>query len=408
MNPVILFDEIDKLASDGRGDPSSALLEVLDPEQNNSFTDHYLNTPLDLSKVFFIATANSLHTIPAPLRDRMEIIELSSYTLEEKEHIAFEHLLPQVIEDHGMSGLVDLKFDKETMRSLIQLYTREAGVRQLKRELAGIVRGIARDCVEAGIKGIDTVEKSDETKQIKKKSLQKTITLDQIRKFLGISPFTDKKRPIELPIGVATGLAWTPNGGDVLYIETAASSPGSGKFGLTGQLGEVMKESVQTAYAYIRSNARQCGIDAKNVVKKDLHVHFPEGAVKKDGPSAGVATFLGMVSQFTGKALASDLAMTGEISLRGDVLPVGGIKEKLLAAHRYGIKQVLIPQENEHDLEEIPAEVLKEMKVVPVATLDEVLSIAFHKNKKAQYKQTSQKVSITKKMPRVSSTRTYK
>jgi ATP-dependent Lon protease len=400
MNPVILFDEIDKLASDARGDPSSALLEVLDPEQNSIFIDHYLNVPLDLSKVFFIATANNLSSIPAPLRDRMEIVDLSSYTLEEKEHIAFDHLLPQVLEDHGMTNLVNLKIDNETMRSIIQLYTREAGVRQLKRELAGIVRGIARDCVEAGIRYQEEVKENTENSIQAIRPLEKEISLDVVRKLIGASPFSDKKRPQALPIGVATGLAWTPNGGDVLYIETAASSPGSGKFGLTGQLGEVMKESVQTAFAYIRSNARQCGINAKSVGKKDLHVHFPEGAVKKDGPSAGVATFLGIVSQFTGKAVASDLAMTGEISLRGDVLPVGGIKEKLLAAHRYGIKQVLIPQENEHDLEEIPEEVLKEMKVVPVSTLDQVLSIAFRKSKKQQLKPILNKLTDGKKVVR--------
>ncbi len=406
MNPVILFDEIDKLASDGRGDPSSALLEVLDPEQNSIFTDHYLNVPLDLSKVFFIATANNLSSIPAPLRDRMEIVDLSSYTLEEKEHIAFDHLLPQVLEDHGMTNLVNLKIDNETMRSIIQLYTREAGVRQLKRELAGIVRGIARDCVEAGIRHQELAKEDIENSTQAIKPLEKNISLEVVRKLIGASPFSDKKRPQALPVGVATGLAWTPNGGDVLYIETAASSPGSGKFGLTGQLGDVMKESVQTAFAYIRSNARQCGIDAKSVGKKDLHVHFPEGAVKKDGPSAGVATFLGIVSQFTGKAVASDLAMTGEISLRGDVLPVGGIKEKLLAAHRYGIKQVLIPMENEHDLEEIPDEVLKEMKVVPVSTLDQVLSIAFQKIKKSQEKPRMNKLTYEKKVGRSSNSRT--
>lgn len=399
MNPVILFDEIDKLASDGRSDPASALLEVLDPEQNNTFTDHYLNVPLDLSKVFFIATANSLSSIPAPLRDRMEVIDLRSYTLEEKEHIAFEHLLPQVLEDHGMTKLVNLKINSETMKSIIQLYTREAGVRQLKRELAGVVRGLARECVE---KGIRQVENNADTKDVANKNeiLEKEVSLELVRKLIGISPFSDKKKPQNLPVGVATGLAWTPNGGDVLYIETAASSPGSGKFGLTGQLGDVMKESVQTAFAYIRSNARQCGINARIVGKKDLHVHFPEGAVKKDGPSAGIATFLGIVSQFTGKAVAADLAMTGEISLRGEVLPVGGIKEKLLAAHRYGIKQVLIPQENKHDLEEIPDEVLKEMKVFPVSTLEEVLSIAFSKKKKSIETQVYAKGTNAKKISR--------
>lgn len=364
MNPVILFDEIDKLAADGRGDPSSALLEVLDPEQNNIFMDHYLNVPLDLSKVFFIATANQLGAIPAPLRDRMEIVDLSSYTLEEKEHIAFEHLLPQVISEHGMKEFLQLKFSPTEMRSFIQGYTREAGVRQLKRELSAIIRGLAKECVESGI------NKSNST-------FAKEVTSDLIRKIIGPVPFNDKKKPATLPIGVATGLAWTPSGGDVLYIETAASTPGTGKFGLTGQLGDVMKESVQTAFAFIRSNPKMCGISTKNLTKQDLHVHFPEGAVKKDGPSAGVATFLAMVSLFTGKSVASDLAMTGEISLRGEVLPVGGIKEKVLAAHRYGIKKVLIPIDNQHDLEEIPSNILKELDVRTIATLAEVLDIAF-------------------------------
>ncbi|WP_186643967.1 endopeptidase La [Fluviispira vulneris] len=408
MDPVILFDEIDKLANDGRGDPSSALLEVLDPEQNSTFTDHYLNVPLDLSKVFFIATANSLHSIPAPLRDRMEIVELSSYTIEEKSHIAFEHLLPQVIESHGMANVIDVKINQETMKNLIHLYTREAGVRQLKRELAGIIRSIAREYVEAGY---DKVKEKSEKSLTDMKRTERLITLAEIKKFLGPEIFSDKKRPPELPVGVATGLAWTPNGGDVLYIETASSAPGSGKFGLTGQLGDVMKESVQTAFAYIRSNAKLCGVNSNSVIKKDLHIHFPEGAVKKDGPSAGVAAFLGMVSQFTGKPIASDLAMTGEISLRGDVLAVGGIKEKLLAAHRYGIKKVLIPQENERDLEEIPNEVLKEMKVMPVSTLNEVLSIAFAKNKKIKNKSAPKKQENNRKVIKVSrakSTRTYK
>lgn len=385
MNPVILFDEIDKLAADGRGDPSSALLEVLDPEQNNIFMDHYLNVPLDLSKVFFIATANQLGAIPAPLRDRMEIVDLSSYTLEEKEHIAFEHLLPQVISEHGMKEFLQLKFSPTEMRSFIQGYTREAGVRQLKRELSAIIRGLAKECVESGI------NKSNST-------FAKEVTSDLIRKIIGPVPFNDKKKPATLPIGVATGLAWTPSGGDVLYIETAASTPGTGKFGLTGQLGDVMKESVQTAFAFIRSNPKMCGISTKNLTKQDLHVHFPEGAVKKDGPSAGVATFLAMVSLFTGKSVASDLAMTGEISLRGEVLPVGGIKEKVLAAHRYGIKKVLIPIDNQHDLEEIPSNVLKELDVRTIATLAEVLDIALQaKSQQSTNKKAKKTIKSTNK-----------
>jgi ATP-dependent Lon protease len=369
MDPVILFDEIDKLASDGRGDPASALLEILDPEQNHTFVDHYLGVSVDLSKVFFIATANNLYNIPAPLRDRMEVIELSSYTLDEKTHIAFSHLLPQVVEENGLKDLMDVQVNEDIMKNVIQLYTREAGVRQLKRELSGITRGLARECVEKGI-------------EKQKKSTVRKVTKEDVRNYLGPQIFSDKKKPLELPVGTSTGLAWTPNGGDVLYIETALSESGNGKFALTGQLGDVMKESVQTALAYIRSNSKKCGVDLKKISKRDLHVHFPEGAVKKDGPSAGVAAFLGMVSQFSGRSVASDLAMTGEISLRGDVLAVGGIKEKLLAAHRYGIKQVMIPEENTRDLEEIPKEVLSQMKVLPVSHLSEVLKIAFSDKKK--------------------------
>ncbi|MES2615311.1 MAG: endopeptidase La [Bdellovibrionota bacterium] len=374
MDPVILFDEIDKLAADGRGDPSSALLEVLDPEQNHTFTDHYLNTPLDLSKVFFVATANNLSSIPSPLRDRMEIIELSSYTLDEKNHIAFEHLLPQVLEDHGLKDVMDVSFDEATMKSLIELYTREAGVRQLKRELAGVVRGITREYVE------QTQAKKETTvvdENVKVKIKKRHVKLDDIRKYLGPDIYLHKQRPKVLPVGVSTGLAWTPNGGDVLYIETAKIAPGTGKFALTGQLGDVMKESVQTAFAFIKSNTKLFGVNAKDILKTDLHIHFPEGAVKKDGPSAGIAAFCAIVSQFTGKMLTTDLAMTGEISLRGEVLPVGGVKEKLLAAHRYGIKNVLIPEQNSRDLEDIPKEVLKEMKVTFVSDLAQVYKIAF-------------------------------
>lgn len=369
MDPVILFDEIDKLAADGRGDPASALLEILDPEQNNAFVDHYLGVPVDLSKVFFIATANSLHSIPAPLRDRMEVIELSSYTLEEKNHIAFSHLLPQVIEENGLSELVDVNIDQKLMKDVIQGYTREAGVRQLKRELSGITRGLAKECVE---------------KDMQPQSVRpvRQVTPQDVTQFLGPQVFLDKKKPDHLPLGVSTGLAWTPVGGDVLYIETVTSGPGTGKFTLTGQLGDVMKESVQTALAYIRSCAQKCQVKLKDINKKDLHMHFPEGAVKKDGPSAGVAAFLALVSQFSARPLASDLAMTGEISLRGEVLAVGGVKEKLLAAHRHGIKRVLIPQDNVRDLEDIPADVLKNLEVIPIGHLDQALKMAFSKKRK--------------------------
>lgn len=362
MDPVILFDEVDKLAHDGHSDPSSALLEVLDPEQNHLFQDHYLGVPLDLSRVFFICTANNLNSIPGPLRDRMEVVELSSYTLEEKKHIALNHLIPQVVEEHGLSKIIDVQIEPDVVKNLIERYTRESGVRELKREFAAIMRSIAKDYVES---------------EKKEKRSVRNLTSNDLHKILGQEIFLEKRKTESLPIGVATGLAWTPHGGDVLLVETVTSSQGSGKFSLTGQLGDVMKESVQTAYSYIRSHSEECGVPLTQFKNKDIHIHFPEGAVKKDGPSAGVAAFLGMVSQFSGKALKSDLAMTGEISLRGDVLPVGGIKEKVLAAHRFGIKNVLIPHENTRDLEEIPEDILNEIKIHPVSTLKEVLSTAF-------------------------------
>lgn len=377
MDPVILFDEIDKLAHDGHSDPSSALLEVLDPEQNHLFQDHYLGVPLDLSRVFFICTANNLSAIPAPLRDRMEVVELSSYTLEEKTHIAVEHLLPQVIEEHGLSEKLDIKMDRSVIKNLIERYTRESGVRELKREFAALMRAVAKEYVE---QECTQTQSTQETVLPTDKSLPKTvrnILSDDLHKILGQEIFLEKRKQGSLPVGVATGLAWTPHGGDVLLVETVTNNQGSGKFSLTGQLGDVMKESVQTAYSYIRAHSKECGVSETQFKNKDIHIHFPEGAVKKDGPSAGVAAFLGMVSQFSGKPLKSDLAMTGEISLRGDVLPVGGIKEKVLAAHRFGIKKVLIPHDNTRDLDEIPKDILNELKIHPVSTLKEVLSTVF-------------------------------
>jgi len=375
LDPVILLDEIDKLANDGHSDPSSALLEVLDPEQNHLFTDHYLGVPLDLSRIFFICTANTLQSIPAPLRDRMEVVELSSYTLEEKKHIALDHLLPQVTQEHGLSDLLDVKIESEVIKNLIERYTRESGVRQVKRELSGIMRSLAKDYVETNFS----------TKKKTKKKTQKStpirhVTDEDLQKILGQPVFLEKNKSDSLPVGVATGLAWTPYGGDVLLVETVTSLDGSGKFSLTGQLGDVMKESVQTAFSYIRSHTKECGVVLNKLKNKDIHVHFPEGAVKKDGPSAGVAAFLGLVSQFSGKPLQSDLAMTGEISLRGDVLPVGGIREKVLAAHRFGIKNVLIPRENQRDLDDIPKNVLDEIHVQPISTLKDALSNAFYSN----------------------------
>jgi ATP-dependent Lon protease len=370
MDPVVLLDEVDKLSGDFRGDPANALLEVLDAEQNHSFIDNYLNIPVDLSKVMFIATANNLHSIPGPLRDRMEIVELSGYTLEEKAQIASRHLLPKVIEEHGLSGKVEFNISDSVLRDLIQSYTREAGVRQLSRELATIARSVAVKIVDENI-NFPNLNKTSRSLSLK------MTNKNELHKILGAAPFLNLKRAAALPVGVATGLAYTPVGGDVLLIESAISEKGSGKLSLTGQLGDIMKESVQTALAYIRANRKICGIESDILAEADLHVHFPAGAVKKDGPSAGVAVFLAMVGQFSKRKLNSDLAMTGEISLRGDILPVGGIKEKLLAAHRYGIKRVLIPQENAKDLEELSKEVLSEMKVIAVSHMKEALEIAF-------------------------------
>jgi ATP-dependent Lon protease len=325
----------------------------------------------------------------------MEVIELNSYTLDEKNHIAFDHLLPQVVEEHGLKDVINISFEQETMKSLIELYTREAGVRQLKRELSGIARGIAREYVEKA------ENKKNSSQTVSKKAQKRQVVLEDLHKYLGPEIYLNKKRPHVLPLGVSTGLAWTPNGGDTLYIETAKILPGAGKFSLTGQLGDVMKESVQTAFSFIKSNAKLFGINIKDILKSDLHVHFPEGAVKKDGPSAGIAAFCALVSQFSGKPLSTDLAMTGEISLRGEVLPVGGVKEKLLAAHRYGIKQVMIPELNKRDLVDIPEEVLNDMKVILVSNLEEVYKIAFRKEKILSQTKKPSKVTKPSKVKKI-------
>ncbi len=334
--PVILLDEIDKLGMGFRGDPYSAMLEVLDPEQNKSFVDHYLDVPFDLSKVIFIATANTLDTIPAPLRDRTEIIELNGYTLNEKIEIAEHHLVPRLL---AKLGIVEAKFvvPEKEMSYLISHYTREAGVRDLSRRLESLLRGSAELILQA--------EKY-------------VITEGEIRKILGHPRFEDDERQHETVPGVVTGLAWTPFGGDILYIE-ASSSPGSGKLILTGQLGDVMKESAQIAQSLVK--ARMPGTKEENADQKDVHVHVPSGAVPKDGPSAGVTMTVALASLLMGKKVPTNLAMTGEITLRGAVLPVGGIKEKVLAAHRSGVTRVIMPLRNEHDLEEVPEEVRKQM-----------------------------------------------
>ncbi len=357
-NPVFLFDEVDKIGADFRGDPASALLEVLDPEQNKDFTDHYLEVPFDLSKVMFITTANTTDTIPRPLLDRMEVIQVTGYTEEEKVNIAQQYLVPKKISEHGLKDS-DVNFSEVAIRTIINNYTRESGVRNLEREIATVCRKAARQVAE-------------------KQKGPIGITAANVEKYLGKKRFHYDKIAGENEVGVTTGLAWTVVGGDTLSIETAVV-PGSGTLVLTGQLGEVMQESAKAGISYIRSKAAELGIDENFHKEKDLHIHIPEGATPKDGPSAGVTMCTSVISALTGIPVRRDLAMTGEITLRGKVLPVGGIREKVLAAHRAGITTVLLPKENEADIEEIPAKVRKRVKFVLVDTLDQVLSEALVK-----------------------------
>lgn len=354
-NPVFLLDEVDKMSADFRGDPSSALLEVLDPEQNHTFSDHYLEIPFDLSKVFWIVTANSAHQIPRPLLDRMELIQIPGYTEEEKSQIAQKYLIPKQIKEHGLKAS-QFKMAKELLPEIIRGYTREAGVRSLDRTMATLCRKAARQII-----------------QEKKKVV--TVTQKNLEIFLGVPRFR-KTQSEELPqIGVVTGLAWTEVGGEILPVEVAIL-PGKGQVSLTGQLGNVMQESARAAITYIRSRAEALGIDPTFAEKNDIHVHVPEGAIPKDGPSAGITMATAIISALTGRPVRSDLAMTGEITLRGRVLPIGGLKEKSLAAHRVGIRTVLLPFDNARDLEDIPVEIKKEMTFIPVSHLDEVLKEA--------------------------------
>ncbi len=354
-NPVFILDEVDKLAVSYAGDPAAALLEVLDPEQNNSFSDHYLEVPYDLSDVLFIATANSLATIPAPLLDRMELIEISGYTKNEKFAIAKEHLVPETLKEHGLDA-DKLRFDDEALKVVIGNYTREAGVRWLKKQLAKTARHVSEKIVSG------TAE------------LPFVITPDKLDAILGkerIRQEVARKEPVP---GVITGLAWTPVGGEILFIE-GTFMPGTGKLTLTGQLGDVMKESATISLSLIRS--RLAGAESGfNFMTSDIHVHVPSGATPKDGPSAGVTLFTALASLITGKTADPDLAMTGEITLSGAVLPVGGIKEKVLAAHRAGIKKVILPKENERDLQDVPEDVRSEVTFVPVETVEDVLKEA--------------------------------
>lgn len=355
MNPVFLLDEIDKMASDFRGDPASALLEVLDPEQNNSFSDHFIEFPFDLSHVFWIVTANAVDTIPPALLDRLEIIQLSSYTDEEKVKIAQLHLLPKEMKLNGLEKY-KVSVSEKAIRRVIHDYTREAGVRNLERKLAGICRKVAFKIVKGKSKGAQVTEKN-------------------LEKYLGPVIYLDDDISLKSSVGVANGLAWTSVGGELLKVEVLAFK-GKGNLTLTGQLGDVMKESAQAGYTYIRSRAEALGIPANFGETMDIHIHLPEGAVPKDGPSAGVTMVTAMVSALTGKKVKGKLAMTGEISLSGKVWPVGGIKEKMLAAYRYGVKTVLLPKRNMQDLDELPENIRKEMQFIPVEHLDDVLKLA--------------------------------
>ncbi|MCC7441646.1 MAG: endopeptidase La [Bdellovibrionales bacterium] len=366
-NPIFVLDEIDKLGSDFRGDPSAALLEVLDPEQNYSFRDHYLNVPFDLSNVMFIATCNSLDTIPGPLRDRMEIIQLSGYTEEEKFFIANKYLIPKQIKENGLKD-EQIDLTEEAIRTVISQYTREAGLRNLERYVATLCRKTARQVAEG---------KKDET----------IVDREAVYKFLGPAPYTREDEQEKDEVGIATGLAWTSVGGEILYVE-ATTMRGRGGIMLTGQLGDVMKESGQAALGLIRWRARDFGLSEDVFAKTDIHVHFPAGAVPKDGPSAGITMATAIISRLTGIPVRKDVAMTGEITLTGRVLPIGGLKDKALAAMRHGVTNIIIPDKNKKDLEDIPEEYREKLNFIPVKTIDEVLDFVLVKKIKTMPRST--------------------
>lgn len=354
-NPVLMLDEVDKLGNDFRGDPASALLEILDPAQNNTFRDNYLDLPFDLSKVFFIATANQLGPIPMPLRDRMEIIQLAGYSDREKLEIAKQYLVPRQIEENGLT-LEQLKITDDAINLLTSRYTREAGVRQLERSIGNIARKVALKVAEGSTEHV-------------------TVSAEEIRGYLGPPKVFPEEARTNLPPGVATGMAWTEMGGEVLFIE-ATLLPGGSGLNLTGQLGEVMKESAQAARSYLWSHAAEFGIDPDMIKNNGVHLHVPAGAIPKDGPSAGVTMASALASLYTGRPVRSDTAMTGEITLSGLVFPVGGIKEKVLAAHRAGIRRIILPDRNEADIDEIPEDVRKDLEILPVAWISDVLKAA--------------------------------
>ena len=354
-NPVFLLDEIDKTSSDFRGDPADALLEVLDPEQNSNFSDHYIEQPFDLSKVMFITTANSSHNIPRPLLDRMEIINITGYTEEEKVKIAEKYLIPKQIKEHGLKK-DNLLITEGTIRNIVRYYTREAGVRNLEREIAAICRKAARSI-------------------LKENKTQIKVTTRNLNKFLGMPRYRYGEKEKEHEIGVATGMAWTESGGDILSIE-ATIMPGKGKITLTGKLGDVMQESAYAGISYIRSQADKYHLEEHFYEKNDIHIHVPEGAIPKDGPSAGITMATAIISALTNTPINKNVAMTGEITLRGRVLAVGGIKEKVLAAHRAGIKTIILPKDNKSDLEEIPSNIKRKLDFVFVDNMEQVLEKA--------------------------------
>jgi ATP-dependent Lon protease len=355
-DPVLMIDEIDKMSGGGpSGDPTAAMLEVLDPSQNNSFVDHYLNLPFDLSQCLFICTANNLFDIPAPLRDRLEIIKIAGYTIEEKVEIAWRYLLPRLLEEHGITDK-DLQFTDESLSFISNRYSREAGLRNFERNLAAIMRKRARAKAE-GEEGAWVVD------------------VEKVEEVLGIPRYAAEEAEKIPEVGVVTGLAWTSTGGDIMLIE-ALRMPGSGRMTVTGQLGDVMRESVDAAYSYVRSRAAQLGIEDSVFRENDLHIHLPAGAIPKDGPSAGITLSLAIASALSGRPVRRDLAMTGEVTLRGKVLEIGGVKEKVLAAYRAGLRQVIMPKANEKDLRDVPDEVKKNMNFMFVDRMDEVLHLA--------------------------------
>ncbi len=357
MNPLFVLDEIDKIGADFRGDPSAALLEVLDPEQNHAFSDHYLEVPYDLSKVIFLTTANVLHPVPAALRDRLEVIELPGYTEEEKIHIARQFLIPKQMQEHGLKPS-RVEFDDTALQRIIREYTLEAGVRNLEREIASIMRKVARKVAEG---------RTTKTK----------VTAEKIAEYLGSQKYYYGQAEEKDEPGIATGVAWTSAGGDLMTVE-ATLMEGRGNLTLTGQLGDVMKESAQAALSYTRSRAGQLGVESRFYEKYDIHLHLPAGSIPKDGPSAGITMATALISALTKRAAHRDVAMTGEITLRGRVLPIGGVKEKVLAAHRAGIKTFILPKRNLKDLDDVPREVINALRFVPVERMDDVIRVALH------------------------------